>query len=128
MENAVFPGRDPDFQLVKGEIDEGETQQACMGREEGKGRPLQAPHLSVVKAVVHVPPVKSSQCPTMDSLQQIQTCSALSEITVLWGCSQPPKVNPQKLVFITELAGLALGPAQVILVVILDKWANGLCF
>lgn len=76
-----------------------------MGREEGKGRPwpLEAPHLFVVKAVVPVPPVKSSQCPTMDSLQQIQTCSGLSESTVLWGCSPPSQLKTQKLVFITEL-------------------------
>lgn len=63
-----------------------------MGREEGNGKPwpLEAPHLSVVKAVVPVPPVKSSQCPTMDSLQQIQTCSGLNESTVLWGGAVHP--------------------------------------
>lgn len=75
-----------------------------MGRKQGKGRPQESPHLSVVKAVVHVPPIKSFQCPSVDSLQQIQTGSALSEVTALWGCTQPSKVSPQKLVIITELA------------------------
>lgn len=75
----------------------------CMKRRENRER--EEPHLSVVKAVVHVPPIKSSQCPTLDSLQQNQTCSGLSEITVLVGCSQPSKIKPQMLVLITELAG-----------------------
>lgn len=116
MENAAVRSRDPDFQFVRRGIHREESPQAGMGREEGKGRPrpLEAPHLSVVKAVVHVPPVKSSQLPSMDSLQQIHTCSGLSEITVLWGCSQTSKVKPQKLVFITELAGFFKCISQVL--------------